>query len=284
MKLSKTQRCSGRAMEIHGENCKAEDRDLREDTVPGKSEFDTCASAKYPAEVHPPASAFDKQVVQLAAMTAGLFNAPTCLLLLLDGEELSKSRLKLYCGHRQPPRTVCAQCIDKASVMARQTISVGKPIMEEHSDACSFCSFDGSNAAYAGCMIAMPICVGNKTVGAISVRSEMNPLFNADDMQLVRAASWFVGQSLRRAELENLLDSQFAQLAVAREAHSSLADLSSVAIHSPAHLARTLAKSFYREMIKVGLSRAEVINAASEIISQVSAHMKQKDARGKKIP
>ena len=92
--------------------------------------------------------------------------------------------------------------------MARQTISVGKPIIEEYSDACSFCSLDRANTGYAGCMIAMPICVENKTIGAINVRSEMNPLFNANDMQLVRAASWFVGQSLRRVELENLLDSR----------------------------------------------------------------------------
>ena len=279
MKLSKIQRCSGRAMETRSENCKAEDRELRDDPIPGKSEFDRYACAKYPADVQPPASAFDKQVVQLAAMTAGIFNAPTCLLLLLDNDELSKFKLKLYCDHRQ----VCSQCIDKASVMARQTISVGKPIIEEYSSACGLCSSERANADYAGCMIATPIRVENKTIGAINLRSEMNPLFNANDMQLVRAASWFVGQSLRRIELENLLDSQFAQLAVAREAHSSLADLSSFAIHSPARLAKTLARSFYREMIKVGLSRAEVINAASEIISQVSEHMKQKDACGKKI-
>ena len=101
MKLSKIQRCSGRAMETRSENCKAEDRELRDDPIPGKSEFDRYASAKYPADVQPPASAFDKQVVQLAAMTAGIFNAPTCLLLLLDDDELSKFKLKLYCDHRQ---------------------------------------------------------------------------------------------------------------------------------------------------------------------------------------
>lgn len=280
MKLSKIQCCSVRARETRGEHCKAEDRDLRDDAVSETSEFDTDASMKSPADAQPQDSAFDKQVVQLAAMTAEIFNAPTCLLLLLDREELSKIKLKLYCGHR----TVCSRCIDKASIMARQAISVGKPIMEEYSDTCSSCSFDRPNADYAGCMIATPICVENKTIGAVNVRSEMNPLFNANDMQLVRAASWFVGQSLRRVELENLLDSQFAQLAVAREARCPLPDLSSFAIHARAHLAKTLAKSFYREMIKVGLSHAEVIHAASEIISQLSEHVRRKDARGNKIP
>ena len=77
-------------METRSENCKAEDLDLRDDAVPGKSEFDTYACVKYPADVQPPDSAFDKQVVQSAAMTAGIFNAPTCLLLLLDSDARSK--------------------------------------------------------------------------------------------------------------------------------------------------------------------------------------------------
>jgi hypothetical protein len=113
-------------------------------------------------------------------------------------------------------------------------------------------------------------------VGAISVSGgEVDRSFRPDDVAAVEIAGWLVGQALQTGRLQNLLKSQFAQLAMAQEAGHSPDNALLVSCERPNQLARILAKSFYREMIKLGFESGQIIGAASEIISQLSENLKK---------
>ena len=269
---------------MYSEDCSFDNKDPQGDLA-GKSSVGRRIADKSLKMVGPPHSAasIDEKLAQLATMTARLFNAEICLLLLLESGEPPENRFKLYSGYRPLPATVYAQWVKKAEAIARKAVAAGGPLVEEYSVACHPGAMNREEAGPRECMIASHICIEGRTIGVVNVASEKNSrLFNAENMQLLGVVSWFVGQSLQVVQLESLLISQFALMAVAQEAQYTLGNALAVASQRPEQLAKMLAKSFYREMVKVGFNSAQIINAAAEIVSQLSDNLQKHRKRNRR--
>jgi L-methionine (R)-S-oxide reductase len=70
--------------------------------------------------------------------------------------------------------------------------------------------------------------------------------------------------------LQGLLNSRFAQMALLELAEKDLGQALASPLPNPDQVARIIARSFYKEMNRVGLGPRQIVNAASEIIEQLS--------------
>jgi hypothetical protein len=122
-----------------------------------------------------------------------------------------------------------------------------------------------------------------KTVGAIYVRRSLQSGgFNEDDQHLFNIVAALVTKTIEVVQLQSLLKSRFTQIAIARSNELSIKDLMSGVMQNPNQIARILARSFYREMLSAGFNLNQILSAASEVISELSATLKSRSARQKR--
>ena len=81
-----------------------------------------------------------------------------------------------------------------------------------------------------------------------------------------------IGRSVQVEWLQKLVRSRIAQLALAREGQEIVTRLTEGSA-PPSRLAKMLAKSFYRDLASAGFSSGQIIEAASEIIGQISGDL-----------
>ncbi|HTT39749.1 MAG TPA: GAF domain-containing protein [Burkholderiales bacterium] len=139
-----------------------------------------------------------------------------------------------------------------------------------------------AQGAPAGDMLRSPIRSSGRVIGVIHVCGPMDkPRFDGDDLRLLHIVTVFIGKSLQAAQLHGLLQSRFAQIALAQSVDDTVGQVLASVPH-PTRIVKLLAKSFYREMTKAGFGANDIINAASQIISELSAslkrHAKRRDA------
>ena len=92
--------------------------------------------------------------------------------------------------------------------------------------------------------------------------------------QGLKIVTVYIGMSLHTLQLQNLLHSRYVQIALAHSAEDTVGRVLAAVPH-PVRLVRILAKSFYREMTKAGFGANEIISAASQIISELTASLKR---------
>lgn len=124
---------------------------------------------------------------------------------------------------------------------------------------------------------ALPVQIDGLTIGEL--RIERPKCVALDNSTLLSVVALFIGKSIQAAQLQAILRSRFAQAALAQSAGKSLGDAVALSSHNPNEVARILAKSFYRELASAGFSVRQIINAATEIISEVSASLKRHKKR-----
>ena len=78
--------------------------------------------------------------------------------------------------------------------------------------------------------------------------------------------------------LRKLVRSRLAQMAVARQGEQAALRLTDGGV-PPSRLAKMLAKSFYKDMAAAGFSSGQIIEAASEIIGQISGDLSRHKKR-----
>jgi L-methionine (R)-S-oxide reductase len=215
----------------------------------------------------------DVNLDQLAAMVADAVNAENCFITLFKKEETT-SELKLR-GSGHHGRLPDAQW--QEAVQIGQDI-VGYATANDQAlqdiDTLRFAGRAGLPAGPSRGFISAPIPVGNKIAGIIKIdaRKDGRPL-RPPDLDRLILVCLFVGRSLQVIHLQNLLNSRYAQFALAQEGHRETATLKDLVGQEPIKLAKILAKTFYREMTKAGLGSDHIISAATEIIAQLSNNL-----------
>ena len=184
-----------------------------------------------------------------------------------------------------------AACLPEAPEQAlRQTVSAGQGIAGTVlRDRVSIRIDDVSQPPMAvlgaqggqGSAMCVPICNGGLFLGVISVRRlAAGSSFSPAQLRELEALALYAGKAIHAAQLEYLLNSAFAQRALTEPTAAQV--VLDAAQQPPAQLARVLAKSFYREMNKAGFGAAQIIEAATEIINQLSDNLRKHGKRFKR--
>jgi hypothetical protein len=127
------------------------------------------------------------------------------------------------------------------------------------------------------------IVLQGKIVGVIHASLSMQPGgFKEEDLYLFSLLTPLVTKSIQVIQLQNILNSRFAQLAIAQSNESATTELLNGMMQNPTQFARMLARSFYREMLHAGFNVNQIIFVATELISELSNSLKKRSAKHRK--
>jgi L-methionine (R)-S-oxide reductase len=125
------------------------------------------------------------------------------------------------------------------------------------------------------------IVLHGKVVGVIQAVPQQQCGFGKDDLDLFSIMTPIITKSVQVIQLQHLLRSRFTQAALATTDDVQVRNILSGVMQNPNQIARILAKSFYREMLNAGFSFNQIIFAATELISELSASVRKHGARRK---
>lgn len=209
-----------------------------------------------------------------AALAAKVLNVEHCVIALLCEGEADRAGLRPGARFGDAPRTrweVAGICGDAARE-SPPNASTAHPRSGVNADCCE------KSSMYSAMVL------NGSIIGVIQAHCPNDKqAFNAEDLKLLDVLALFITKSVQVTQLQNILNSRFAQIALAQTTEKTVSDVIVSSAQNPNQLAKILAKSFYREMTKMGFSRNQIIHAASEIISELSESLR-KHSKGHKAP
>lgn len=127
------------------------------------------------------------------------------------------------------------------------------------------------------------IVLKGKTIGVMhAILPLQHGSFSKQDLDLFTILTPIIAKSIQVIQLQQLLKSRFTQMALSRSDDSVVRDILSGVMQNPNQIAQILARSFYREMLRAGFSFNQIIFAATEVISELSAGVRRNGARRKR--
>lgn len=207
----------------------------------------------------------DNCLQELSTSVATLLEAEACIILLFSEEETVRAEPADRIGLGILPGTTAR--LRKA----RPDVPIfGKSSQKAQRDA-----------RESGSMFSTIVLHGKK-VGVIQVFfAQRSGRFGQPDLDLFNIVTPAIAKSIQVIQLQQILRSQFAQLALVRTNEEGVRALLTGTLVDPNKIAKTLAKSFYREMLSAGFSFNQILFAATEVISELSASVKRHRSRQK---
>ncbi|RJG09590.1 GAF domain-containing protein [Massilia cavernae] len=202
----------------------------------------------------------DECLRQLSALAGHVLSAKVCTILLLSEDEVREAGLSFgaeFGSIPDPSRKVRKPAL-------RQVISTEST---RHRDEPGDKTMDN--------MISTIVLRG-KIIGIIQVcQPQQQSCFSKDDLQLFSILTPLITKSIQVVQLQNILKSRFTQIALEKSGDATIRELISGVAPNPNQIARILAKSFYREMLSAGFNFNQIIYAATEVISELTASVRK---------
>lgn len=217
---------------------------------------------------------------QLVMLAADMLDAAHCSIMLLIEGEGEALRLRVCATHGALPEAAFTQTVGRGEGIAGQVAASGKSLLVEDIEQSIFARCARRPGTGARSLMSAPLSVNGKLIGVINVSEPDSGMpFTQDDLALLEIVAFFVGKSIQVVQLQNLLNSRFAQIAMAQEAEKAIGGVMLSTAYDPDKMAKIVAKSFFREMTQAGFGSSQIIQAASEIISQLSSSLHKHSKR-----
>jgi GAF domain-containing protein len=223
---------------------------------------------------------FDDNMQQLAAMAAKILNAENCSLMLLNDGEMENLRMRVCASYGPLPAAAYKESAGKGEGIAGRVVATGKALLIDDIHQSEFAQWARRANDPRKSLISSPITINGRIIGVVNVSGHLQGRsFNMDDLSLLDVVALFIGKAIQVVQLQNILNSRFAQLALVQSAEKDLKGTLASAVQNPDQVAKILAKSFYKEMTRAGFGSSQIINAASEIIAQLSGSLHRHSKR-----
>jgi L-methionine (R)-S-oxide reductase len=210
----------------------------------------------------------------MAGMAAKILNAANCSIMLLDEREAEDVRLRVFAAHGELPEDAYKEVTHKGEGIAGHVLASGRPLLVEDITQSDFIVSARRLTQGAKSLISAPILIDGQIIGVINVTNpKTHAAFTMDDLNLLEVVALFIGKSVQVLQLQGVLNSRFAQMALAQEANSTIGGAVAAMSQNPNQIAKILAKSFFKEMTRAGFSATQIIHAASEIIAQLNTSL-----------
>lgn len=222
----------------------------------------------------------DDNLQQLAVMAAKILGAENCSIMLLNDFEFEDLRMRVCASCGPLPAAAYKESIGKGEGIAGRVIATGKSLLIEDIHQSEFAQWARHANDPRKSLISSPITINSRIVGVVNVSGQTRGhTFKLDDLNLLDVVALFIGKSIQVAQMQNILNSRFAQMALVQEAEKNIGGALASAVQNPDQVAKILAKSFYKEMTRAGFGSSQIINAASEIIAQLSGSLTRHSKR-----
>lgn len=232
---------------------------------------------------HP--TSLEDSLKQCVAMTAVLLDVHGSVILLFGEAEAGEEvpMLKVFAIGADQVVCISNDLQSRHAVVFDRVVAADAPELISKLGEGDFANLRHPQPDVFSSLIAAPIHINSKVVGILSASGHKSgrPL-DQRDLEWLGMVGMLVGKSMQVVQLQNVLSSRFAQLALVREAKANLGVALEKAVENPDQLARILAKSFFREMTHTGFSTSQIIQASSEIIAQLSSSLSRHSKRMEK--
>ncbi|MGB9107078.1 MAG: GAF domain-containing protein [Telluria sp.] len=220
------------------------------------------------------AGTLDDNLKQQAAMTATLVGAASCSIMLLNSGEGDDMRMSVYARHGNLPDEALQASVGRGEGIAGRVLATGMALLVPDISKSPFALLARGRADAGSSLICAPIRIDGKIAGVINAASAAgHPAFGETALRLLEVTALFIGKSIQVQQLQRLLDSRFAQMALEREGTEHVR----TAYQNPEDVARVLARSFFKELTKAGFAPAQIISATTEIIDQLNTQLKHEN-------
>lgn len=215
----------------------------------------------------------ESRLDELARLAARATAAATCSIMLLVDDESEVAYLKLWACTEKLPAEAWSGQPDQVESIANRVLERGEPILITDIQASEFASLARHRADIGFSFISTPIQIGQRTFGVMNLSSRPDaPAFGDADLILTNIVAALIGRSVQVEWLRKLVRSRIAQVTLTREGEQAALRLTDGSL-PPSRLAKLLAKSFYKDLAAAGFSSGQIIEAASEIIGQISGDL-----------
>jgi len=216
----------------------------------------------------------------LASTTAQILDSQKCSIMLLqskvidqNGTQKKEPYLRVFTHYGKLPKEAYEQITKLNDGIAGHVAATGKSLLVKDISKSPFVKV----ARYVGndnkSLISAPIFISNRVVGVINVSDRNNnQIFDEQDLELLKIFALFVGKSIQIVELQNILDSRFIELAVAKEVKNTGEQISNIS-PDPAKISQIVAKAIFKELDKSGFGPNQIINITSEILNLLQQKM-----------
>jgi GAF domain-containing protein len=232
---------------------------------------------------------FDDNMRQLAAMAAKVLNAENCSLMLLNDGEAENPRMRVCASYGPLPAAAYKESTGKGEGIAGRVVATGKALLVEDIHQSEFAPLARRADDQRKSLISAPITINGGIIGVVNISGHaQGRAFSSDDLSLLEVVGLFVGKAIQVVQLQNILNSRFVQLALVQSVEKDVGATLTSAVQNPDQVARIVAKSFYKEMTRAGFGSGQIINAATEIIAQLSGslnrHSKRQERDSAELP
>ncbi len=222
-------------------------------------------------ERHP---SLDDCLGELAVMAAGLLNTENCSIMLLRNDESGGDiSLRIFAHSGHLPKEAYGEAKKLKEGISGHVAATGESIFVEDIDKSPFATLKRGRYKSKGFM-AVPIKVREKVIGVINANTpKKKPNIDKNDLELLSVIALLIGKSIQVIELQNLLESRYAQIALASSREREGVSLKVSIRQSPEKISKILARSFFTEMLKAGFGPDHMITTATEIISLLNERL-----------
>ena len=219
----------------------------------------------------------NKRLEALARHAAEATQAASCSISLLAEEEGGKPELKLFASTESGAASPCNALSSSGTchTVAAWVLERGKAVLipdlrcaperEFTLAPPSLCMEKG------GSLIGVPITVDDCMIGVMTLcNAPDKTAFGKSHVTMAGIAAALIGKAIQVERVQTLLRSRIAQLTLVRQ-QGAVADRLTAGTLPPTRLAKLLARSFYKDLAAAGFEPGQIIEAATEIIDQITS-------------
>jgi L-methionine (R)-S-oxide reductase len=212
---------------------------------------------------------------ELVDRAASVTNAAACSIMLLSEGGGDTPRLKLWCSTEELPASAWNETPGRGESIAGRVLARGTPVLIADIGSSEYATFAMRGDTLGASFICVPIAVGTHVIGVMNLSSRLGCERFADaDLALAEIVAALIGKSVQVERLQTLLRSRVAHLSLAREEKEVVTRITDGTVPT-ARVAKLLAKSFFRDLTSAGFEPAQIIEAASEIITLISSDIRR---------
>jgi signal transduction protein with GAF and PtsI domain len=222
----------------------------------------------------------DEQLNTLAERAAVMLQAAQCSIMLYTEDDADTPRLRVRASYGSLPEVAYTQLVAHGEGIAGQVAANGVALLVEDIMISPYAHLARRKSHTSNSLMVVPIRAEGCTIGVMNVTHPRSAgAFNASDLAMLEMIAVLTGKAIQTENLKNLLNSRFAQIALVQEADNAIGGVMLATAYDTDKMARIVAKTFFREMTQAGFGSKQIIQAASEIISQLSGSLQKHSKR-----
>lgn len=218
-------------------------------------------------------------LTEIAGLVTKALKAKSCSILLFSTIE-NEAGLRMVAGYGLPTFEF-KEHESLVYQIAEHTVNSSKCLYIQDINSCEFLSIEHNVNSYYKAFISLPIKSKKQVIGVINLSfSESKEMFSEVEINIANLFVLLIEKSICILHLESLINSKIFQKSTSNNVKPQC--INNEAHHfipNPEKVSKLLAKSFYKEMSKLGFQANHIIYAASEIITQLSISLEKHKKR-----